>query len=338
MKTYTLRNADGMELEVAAYGGIIRTLRVPDRDGRLDDVVLGFDSIEDYVAANPHYFGAIVGRYANRIARGRFNLDGDLHWLAKNQGPNHIHGGRKGFDKVTWEAGPVPGGAGAIGFRYTSPDGEEGYPGTLEVRVRYALMKRNQLVVDYFATTDAATPVNLTQHSYFNLSGDPGSDVLDHVVTINADQFTPVDDTMVPTGETRSVAGTPFDFRQPTALRGRIDDADPQLRLAGGYDQNFVLNPGTPGEPVFAARVYEPTSGRVLTVHTMEPGLQFYTGNQLAGVAGKDGALYGPRAGLALETQHFPDSPNQPTFPSSILRPGEKYRSRTIFTFSVRHD
>ncbi len=338
MKTHTLRNANGMEIEVAEYGGIILSLRVPDRGGRLEDVVLGFDSVDDYVADNRDYLGALIGRYANRIARGRFNLDGELYWLKANQGPHHLHGGRKGFDTKTWTAELRDDGAGAVALSYTSPAGEEGYPGTLAVRVQYTITDQNRLVIDYHATTDAATPVNLTQHSYFNLSGDPGTDVLGHVVTLNADRFTPVDDTLIPTGELRSVEGTPLDFRRPTPLGARIDGPDEQLRYGAGYDHNFVLNEGPEDRPRLAARVYDPGSGRVLTVHTTEPGMQLYTGNHLDGVAGKWGESYGPRSAVALETQHFPDSPNQPNFPSTILRPGEKLRSRTVYSFSTRDE
>ncbi len=340
MGTHTLKNSAGMEVRVADYGATILSIRVPDREGQLDDVVLGYDTVEEYMAGNPHYFGAVIGRYANRIARGRFSLDEELYWLATNNGQNHLHGGKKGFDKKVWDGQPTKGGSSAVLLRYVSADGEEGYPGTLEVRVRYALMEDNRLVVDYLARTDRATPVNLTQHTYFNLGGATGPDVLevlDHVVAINADAFTPVDDTLLPTGELRSVRGTPFDFRRPKVLGSRIHAGDRQLRYGSGYDHNFVLNGVEEGQTALVVRVYHPPSGRVLDIRTTEPGLQFYTGNHLDG-RGKGGAVYGPWSGMALETQHFPDSPNRPDFPSTILRPGEVFRSRTVFSFGIRDD
>jgi aldose 1-epimerase len=327
-----------MELTVTNYGGIIVSLRVPDRGGTLDDVVLGYDSLADYEPSSP-YFGAIIGRYGNRIARGRFTLDGRAYTLATNNGPNHLHGGVRGFDKVVWEAAPFErGDSVGLVFRHTSPDGEEGYPGTLHAAVTYTLTDKNELIFDYHATSDRATPVNLTQHSYFNLAGDGKGDILGHVVTINADRFTPVDSTLIPTGEIRSVAGTPFDFRTPTPIGARIEQNDQQLRYGPGYDHNFVLNKsGKQGEPTLAARVLEPTTGRVMEIYTTEPGLQFYSGNFLDGtLRGKQGVVYKHRYGFAMETQHFPDSPNKPAFPSTILRPGEEYRSRTIYRFGVQ--
>jgi aldose 1-epimerase len=338
---YTLKNAHGMEATVLDYGGVIVSLQVPDRNGRLDDVVLGFDSLPDYQRGSP-YFGAIVGRYGNRIARGRFTLDGRTYTLATNNGPNHLHGGVRGFDKVVWAAAPFArGDSVGLVLNYTSRDGEEGYPGTLLATVTYTLTDKNELIFDYHATTDRATTVNLTQHSYFNLAGDGKGDILGHVVVLNADRFTPVDSTLVPTGELRSVAGTPFDFRTPTAIGARIDRDDEQLRYGRGYDHNFVLNkagaPGAPGAPEPAARVYEPTTGRVMEIATTEPGLQFYSGNFLDGtLRGKRGVVYRHRYGFAMETQHVPDSPNKPAFPSTILRPGEQYRSRTIYRFGVQ--
>ncbi|HEX9692815.1 MAG TPA: aldose epimerase family protein [Gemmatimonadales bacterium] len=332
---YTLTNANGVEVRAITYGAIIVSLRVPDRDGTMGDVVLGFDDLVGYLH-DPPYFGAIVGRYANRIARGRFALDGTTYELATNNGPNHLHGGLRGFDKVVWSAEPF-GSDRDVGvtFSYRSPDGEEGYPGTLEVRVTYTLSANDELIVDYAATTDRPTPINLSQHSYFNLAGDVRRDVLDHVLTIDADRYTPVDRTLIPTGELADVRGTPFDFTTPTAIGARIDADDEQLRFGGGYDHNFVLSRATEGL-AFAARVSEPTSGRVLRISTTEPGLQFYSGNFLDGsITGKRGRVYGPRFGFCLETQHFPDSPNQPAFPSTILRPGEEYRSRTVFAFST---
>ena len=344
---YTLKNAHGMEAKVLDYGGIIVSLRVPDRNGRLDDVVLGFDSLGDYERGSP-YFGAIIGRYGNRIARGRFTLDGRTYTLATNNGPNHLHGGVRGFDKVVWTAAQFErGDSVGLVLNYTSPDGEEGYPGTLRATVTYTLTDKNEFIFDYQATTDRPTPVNLTQHSYFNLAGDGKGDILGHVVTLNADRFTPVDSTLIPTGEVKSVAGTPFDFRTSTAIGARIDRNDEQLRYGRGYDHNFVLNKGgnggrggkggIEGDLTLAAHVYEPTTGRVMEISTTEPGLQFYSGNFLDGtLRGKHGVVYGHRSGFAMETQHFPDSPNKPAFPSTILRPGEEYRSRTIYRFGVQ--
>ena len=337
---YTLTSAQGVEMRVLDYGGIILSLRVPDRAGEFADVVLGYDSLPAYLAESP-YFGALIGRYGNRIAGGRFTLDGQTYTLATNNGRNHLHGGVKGFDKVVWRAEPFER-ADEVGLvlTYTSPDGEEGYPGTLQARVTCTLTNRNELIFDYHATTDRATPVNLTQHSYFNLTGPGTRDILDHVLLLAADRFTPVDSTLIPTGELHAVAGTPFDFRTPTAIGARIGQDETQLRFGGGYDHNFVLdrpNPAAPDELTLAARVYEPASGRVLEVLTTEPGLQFYSGNFLDGtLTGKGGVIYRHRTGFALETQHFPDSPNQPGFPSTILRPGEVYRTRTIYRFSVQ--
>ncbi len=341
---YTLKNAHGMELRVIDYGGIILSLKVPDRTGRVADVVLGFDSLGDYERESP-YFGAIIGRYGNRIAGGRFTLDGQTYTLARNNGVNHLHGGVRGFDKVVWAATRFErGDSTGLVFRYTSPDGEEGYPGTLRAQVTYTLMESNELIFDYEATTDRATPVNLTQHSYFNLASDGTGDILGHVVVLNADRFTPVDSTLIPTGELRSVQGTPFDFRTPMAIGARVGQNDEQLRYGRGYDHNFVLNKGgkggtktTAGDPTLAARVYEPRSGRVMEILTTEPGLQFYSGNFLDGtLRGKHGVVYRHRAGFAMETQHFPDSPNEPAFPSTTLRPGQTYRSRTIYRFSIQ--
>jgi aldose 1-epimerase len=337
VEVYTLRNSKGMEARVTNYGGIILSLMVPDRDGKLADVVLGYDSISGYLKESP-YFGAIIGRYGNRIAGGHFTLDGKEYTLAQNDGSNHLHGGIKGFDKVVWHAEPFDrdGGRGLV-FTYTSPNGEEGYPGTLQARVTYTLTDDNELIFDYHATTDQATPVNLTQHSYFNLAGAGNGDILNHVVTINADRFTPVDSTLIPTGELRSVEGTPFDFRTPTPIGARINEADQQLVFGKGYDHNFVLNKtGDASQPTLAAKVVEPTTGRVMEVRTTEPGLQFYSGNFLDGsLIGKNGVAYKHRYGFAMETQHFPDSPNQPNFPSTILQPGQDYNSRTVYTFST---
>ena len=332
---YTLTNANGIEMEVTNYGGIVTALRVPGRDGERADVVLGYDALDGYLERNP-FFGALVGRYGNRIAGGTFTLDDSTYTLATNNGPNHLHGGVRGFDKRVWQAEPFEDSTGVgLVLTYTSPDGEEGYPGTLEARVTYTLTDSNEVVFDYHATTDKATPVNLTQHTYFNLAGHGAGDILDHEILINAEGFTPVDSTLIPLGEIADVEGTPFDFSEPTAIGLRIEDGDEQLERAGGYDHNLVL--GEAGEMKLAARVYEPTSGRVMEVRTTEPGVQFYTGNFLDGsITGKDGAVYEQRAGFCLETQHFPNSPNQPSFPSTILRPGEEYTSRTVYRFDVR--
>ncbi len=320
VEAFTLTNSHGLEVRAATYGGIIVSLSVPDRDGRAADVVLGHDSLEEYLS-DTSYFGAIVGRFANRIANARFTVDGRTYRLAPNDGPNHLHGGRTGFDRVVWRAAPFRTDRTAgVALSYTSPDGEEGYPGNLDTRVTYTLTDRNELVVDYLATTDRASPVNLTQHSYFNLAG--AGDVLGHLLQINADLMTPVDENLIPTGRVAPVAGTPFDFRSLTGIGARIATDDEQLRRGRGYDHNFVLNRGESGL-VHAAQVVEPTSGRTLDVHTTEPGLQFYSGNHLH------------HAGLCLESQHYPDSPNQPGFPSTLLRPGVEYRSRTVFAFGV---
>ena len=336
---FTLRNAHGIEVQLTNYGGIIISLKTPDRAGRFSDIVLGYDNLAAYVANSP-YFGAIVGRYANRIARGHFTLDGSAYTLAVNNGPNSLHGGLRGFDKVVWNARPFQNAEGqGITLDYTSRDGEEGYPGTLHATVTYTLTADDRLVVDYLATTDKATPINLSQHSYWNLAGDASRDILGHVLTINADATTPVDSTLIPTGEIASVQGTPFDFRTPTPIGARVDQRqNTQIRYGNGYDHNWVLNRGGAASDalVLAARVVEPSSGRTMEISTTEPGVQFYSGNFLDGtITGKGGAVYRFRYGLALETQHYPDSPNHPNFPSTILRPGQQYRSRTVFKFGV---
>ncbi len=332
---FTLTNANGVEMRVMNYGGIVLSLRTPDRRGALGDIVLGYDSIDGYVKATP-YFGALVGRYANRIAKGTFMLDSARYSLAVNNGANALHGGLKGFDKVMWRAESTQDSTGVgVVLRYTSNEGEEGYPGTLTVQVTYTLTNRNEFAIDYLATSDKATPVNLTQHSYFNLAGDGAGDVLAHVVSLNADTFTPVDSTLIPMGRLQPVKGTPFDLRAPVAIGAHINESDVQLKIAGGYDHNFVIN-RTGAGLTHAARVVEPRSGRTLDVATTEPGIQFYSGNFLDGSnIGKGGHVYLRRNGFCLETQHFPDSPNQSTFPSTILRPGAEYRSRTVYTFGV---
>ena len=324
----TLTNASGMQVQAITYGAIITSIRVPDRNGKLDDVVLGYDALDPYVR-NPSYFGAIVGRYANRIANGKFTLDGKEYSLATNNRPNHLHGGTKGFDKQVWDA-KIDGST--VRFTYRSVDGEEGYPGTVNTTVSYTLTDKNELIVEYQANADKATPFNLSQHSYFNLTG-ASRDVLDHEVTIFADRYTPTDATMIPTGELASVGDTPFDFRKPTKIGARINDGNTQLRQGGGYDHNYVVNRQGAGL-VPVARVVEPASGRVLEVSTTEPGVQFYTANTL-NVVGKGGRTYQKFFAFCLETQHYPDSPNKPQFPSSILRPGTDFSSRTVYTFGV---
>jgi aldose 1-epimerase len=332
---YTLKNAAGMEVAITTYGGRIVSLKTPGRDGKLADVVLGFDSLEGYLGEHP-YFGALVGRYGNRIAKGRFKLDGKEYKLAINNGVNSLHGGLKGFDKAVWVGREVPGGDPCLELTYLSKDGEEGYPGNLTQKVTYTLTAANELKLDYSATTDKDTVLNVTNHSYFNLAGQGQGDILSHVVQLNAAKFTPVDAGLIPTGELKSVEGTPFDFRQPTVIGARINADDEQMKLGGGYDHNFVVD-GEPGTLRLAARVSEPTSGRVLEVSTTEPGVQFYTGNFLDGtVKGKGGVAYAKRTGFCLETQHFPDSPNHPDFPTTTLKPGAEYKSTTVFKFSVQ--
>ena len=332
---YTITNAQGMEIRATNYGGIVVSLRVPDKKGNLDDIALGFDDLKGYLANTP-YFGAIIGRYGNRIAKGKFTLDGKEYTLARNNGPNSIHGGLKGFNQVAWQAEPFqsPVGVGII-LSYTSKDGEEGYPGNLKTKVTYTLTGKNEWIIDYEAVTDKATPVNLTEHTYFNLAGEGKGDVLGHILQLNASRFTPVDQSLIPTGELRPVKSTPLDFTQPTAIGARIDADYEQLRLGRGYDHNFVID-RKDSDPVLAARVKEPTSGRVLEVYTTEPGVQLYTGNFLDGtITGKGGHVYKQRFGFCLETQHFPDSPNHPDFPTTILRPGRTYHSRTIYKMSA---
>jgi aldose 1-epimerase len=324
---YTLSNANGMTVKITNYGGIVTSLIVPDKNCQLDDVVLGFDSLDQYLEGHP-YFGALVGRYGNRIAKGKFTLNGTGYKLATNNGENHLHGGIKGFDKVVWNTEIVKK-ENEVGVKlsYLSKDGEEDYPGNLSVVVIYTLTKNNELKINYEAETDKPTPINLTHHSYFNLKGAGNGDILGHLMTFAADRFTPVDEGLIPTGEIKSVKDTPMDFTVPKAIGERID------QVKGGYDHNYVLNDWD-GSLRWAAKVVEPISGRVMEVWTTEPGLQFYSGNFLDGtITGKNGKVYQKHYGFCLETQHFPDSPNKPEFPSTILEPGEKYTHTTIYRF-----
>jgi len=338
VEAVTLRASDGISARIITYGATLQALFLPDRMGRLADVVLGYDNLADYVA-KPQFFGSTVGRYANRIGGARFALDGKAYTLAANNGPNALHGGTKGFDKVVWritevKSGPVA----SVTLSYTSRDGEEGYPGTLTASITYSLDENRTLTTSYEATTDRPTIVNLTNHSLFNLAGVPAHrSILDHRLMVNADSYTPVDTTLIPTGELRSVAGTPFDFRQGAVIGARIRDAsDAQIAIGRGYDHNFVLRGGVTSTPNLAARVEDPISGRVVELHTTEPGVQVYTGNFLDGTTtGKSNVVYRQGDGLALEPQKFPDSPNQPTFPSARLDPGQTYRQISFYRFSV---
>jgi aldose 1-epimerase len=335
---YTLTSGRGVRVRIITYGGIVQTLETPDRHGRRANVVLGFPTLKDYVDLNGGpYFGAIIGRYANRIAKGRFTLDGTTYQLALNNDENSLHGGLKGFDTKVWDAQPVKA-RDSVGLRlqYTSVDGEENYPGTLKTTVTYTLTTDDRLRVDYQAATDKATIVNLTNHSYFNLAGEGTGTIYDHRLTLNASRYTPVDPTLIPTGELAPVRGTPFDFTRAHSIGERIRVNDPQLLIGQGYDHNFVLDQPRAGALTEAARVTEPRSGRVLTISTTEPGMQFYSGNFLDGsFAGTSGRVYRQGDGFALETQHFPDSPNQPDFPSTVLRPGETFGSTTVYAFSA---
>ncbi|MGA2586161.1 MAG: aldose epimerase family protein [Candidatus Aminicenantales bacterium] len=330
VEIFTLKNDGGLKARLMTYGAILVSLEVPGRDGRPGDVVLGYDTLDGYVKNNP-YFGAIVGRYGNRIAKGLFTLDGAAYKLAVNNGENHLHGGVRGFDKVVWAAEPVKE-TGAVGvkFTYLSKDGEEGYPGNLACAVTYRLTNDNELKISYEATTDKSTPVNLTHHSYWNLAGQGNGDILRHELGLNADRYTPVDKGLIPTGELVPVKGTPMDFTTPTAIGRRI------AQVEGGYDHNYVLN-RTGEELSPAARLYDPQSGRTMEISTTEPGIQFYSGNFLDGtITGKSGKVYQKHYGLCLETQHFPDSPNKLNFPSTILKPGRVYKSLTVHKFSTR--
>ncbi|MGI9447436.1 MAG: aldose epimerase family protein [Pirellulales bacterium] len=338
IKLYTLENESGMTVRVTNYGAIITSIIVPDRNGKRADVALGYDRVEDYInAVDKPYFGAVVGRYGNRIAKGEFTLDGETYSLLQNNGENHLHGGAIGFDKVVWAVDEYVEGK-SLTLSYFAKDKEEGYPGNLELIIVYTLADDNSLVVDYHATTDKATPINVTQHTYFNLKGEGHGTILDHKLMLNAKTFTPVDESLIPTGEMPAVAGTPFDFTTAKAIGRDIDQQNEQLVFGLGYDHNWILNKdGKEGDLSLAAQVHEPSSGRVMEIYTTEPGIQFYCGNFLDGrLKGKSGKPYVHRGGFCLETQRFPDSPNQPNFPSTILKPGETYESKTVFKFSAK--
>jgi aldose 1-epimerase len=335
VEEYTLTNANGMEVKLITYGGTITSIRVPDKDGNMDNVVLGFDNLADYETRSP-FFGSIIGRYGNRIANATFTLEGETYTLAANNGVNSLHGGVLGYDNVVWTAETVEGdGEVGVSLTYLSPDGEEGYPGNLSITVVYTLTDADEIRIDYTATTDKATVVNLTNHSYFNLAGNGSGSIDDHVITINADAYTPVDATLIPTGELAPVEGTPFDLRQPTPIGDGIRSGDEQMVLGRGYDHNFVLNREGDGLEL-AATVSEPTTGRTMEVWTTEPGIQFYSGNFLDGtLIGSSGTMYRQGEAFCLETQHYPDSPNQPDFPSTVLQPGDTYETTTVYKFSA---
>jgi aldose 1-epimerase len=329
VEEYTLTNKIGVKAKVITYGATLTELQVPDKDGKMADVVLGFDDMKGYLGNNP-FFGSTVGRVANRIAKGKFTLDGKEYTLAINNGPNALHGGKKGFDKVVWKAEPIKDAA-AVKFTYTSADGEEGYPGKLTATVTYTLTDKNELRLEYTATTDKATPVNLTNHSYFNLAGPASGEILDHEIMIAADKYTPTDDTLIPTGEIKAVKSTPYDLTTSTPIGKHIGE------IKGGYDINYVLNGGEGKGAALAARVREPKSGRIMEVYTTQPGIQFYTGNFLDGtIKGKGGVAYKKHQGFCLETQHYPDSVNHKDFPSTILEPGKAYKQTTIYQFSAK--
>ena len=334
---YTLKNANGVETRITNYGGIVVSLKIPDRNNKFDDVVLGFNDLESYLTKNNPYFGAIIGRYGNRIGKARFKLNGVEYKLAANNGENHLHGGIKGFDKVIWTGRSMNTRSGpAVVLTYVSKDGEEGYPGTLRVTVTYTLTSKNELKIDYSATTNKNTVLNLTHHSYFNLLGEGNGNVLNHEIKINGDSFVPTDATSIPTGELRKVANTPFDFLYAKQIGSRIDQDDEQLKFGNGYDHTWVIN-GRPGTLRFAGGAYESTTGRIIEVWTTEPGMQFYTGNFLDGsLTGKSGKPYERRSGFCFETQHYPDSPNQPSFPTTTLKRGATYRSTTIYRFIAK--
>ena len=333
---YILKNANGMEVKIMNYGGVITHWTAPNKEGKYEDIVLGFDSLAGYLTPPP-YFGAVIGRYGNRIAKGKFTLDGKTYQLAKNNGENHLHGGVVGYDKVLWNAESIEGAESTLKLTYLSKDGEEGYPGNLNITVTYTLTNDNSLKMDYVATTDKATIINLTNHSYFNLSA-AKKDVLDQEITLNADRYLPVDEGLIPTGELRLVTGNVFDFSKPTEIGKGINDVkDKQIKLGGGYDHAWILNKKEPNELSLAATVLEKTSGRKMEVMTTEPAIQFYTGNFLDGsLTGKGGVKYTKRFALCLESEHYPDSPNQSAFPSVVLKPNEKYSTTTIYKFSVQ--
>lgn len=337
MDLYTLTNAKGMEVAITNFGGTIVSIKVPDKNGNIADVLLGYDDVSGYQGGKA-YFGATIGRYGNRIAKGKFTLDGKTYTLPQNDGVNTLHGGTKGFSQRVWTAKDVSGPAGqALQLTYVSKDGEEGFPGNLSVKVVFTLANTNELKIDYSATTDKDTVLNLTNHSYFNLSGKGEGDILGTELTLHASKFTPVDATLIPTGELRAVKGTPFDFTKSTAIGARINQDDEQLKLAGGYDHNWVLDAGKTVSLHLAAQAYDPTSGRELEVLTTEPGIQFYTGNFLDGsIHGKGGKVYNKHAAFCLETQHFPDSPNHPKFPTTELKPGQRYHTMTVFKFLAK--
>lgn len=336
VEIYTLENSKGASTQIITYGGTVVSLKVPDKSGTFGDIVLGFDSVGDY-EKQTSYIGALIGRYGNRIAKGRFSLNGKEYDLAVNNGVNHLHGGLKGYDKVVWTAKPFVNKFGAnLQLTYLSKDSEEGYPGNLNIKVIYTLTEKNELKIVYSATTDKDTVVNLTQHSYFNLAGAGNGDILSHQLLINADKFTPTDDGSIPTGELRSVKGTPFDFTKLTTIGDRINQDDEQLKFGNGYDHNWVLNKKGK-ELSLAATAFETSSGRVMEVWTTEPGVQFYAGNYLDGtIPGKNGQTYPRRTGFCLETQHFPDSPNKPAFPTTVLKKGKVYSQTTIYRFSTK--
>ncbi len=340
VERYTLTNNKGMTVKIITYGGAINEINVPDKNGNFGNVALGFDSLDGYrspafLRVNP-YFGAIIGRYGNRIGDAKVTLNGQTYQLDVNDGKNHLHGGFKGFDKVVWKAEPIKGdNTVSLKLTYFSADGEGGFPGNMNVTVTYTLNDENQIVIDYEATSDKDTYCNLTNHCYFNLSANPANNIYEHQLTILADQFTEIDGTLIPTGKLIDVAGTPMDFTKPTAIGAHIEDDYPQIKLGNGYDHNWALR-STDGTLALAATAYEPTSGRVLEVYTVEPGLQFYAGNFLNGSFGRNGQMFGRRCAFCLETQHFPDSPNKPAFASSLLKAGETYKTQTIYQFSTK--
>ena len=331
---YTLKNDNGMEVKITNYGGIVTSIKVPDKDGQFGEVTLGYESLKDYLTDSP-YFGAIIGRYGNRIANGKFSIEDENYQLPLNDGPNSLHGGDKGFDKVLWKAKINGGEEPYLDLSYLSPDGEMGYPGNLEVKVRYTLLKDNSLKIEYDATTDKATVINLTNHTYFNLAGRNGGDILGHQLKLNADRFLAVNENLIPEGEPNDVAGTPFDFSELKTIGKQINDKNQQLVNGKGYDHCWVLTDQSP-QLKLVAEVSEPSSGRKMEVYTTEPGIQFYSGNFLDGkYTGQKGENYPYRTGFCLETQHYPDSPNRPDFPSTLLKPGEQYKSTTVYKFKL---